>query len=134
MNAILIRVWPLLLIVVMVALPAAGPLLDHHFAERQPYHAHVGADSSHRHDYRAAHVHPADPATGESSSVPSPGAALALYSFEVSSPMASVAILANSNLDEHLAAIADSPLAIRAATGAAFASALVPVPKRPPRA
>ncbi len=137
MNAILIRVWPLALVVLMVALPAVGPLLDHHFAERQPYHAHVGADSSHRHDYRAAHAHPpyaADPATGESSSTPSPGAALVLYSFEVSSPIASIAILANSNLDDRLAATADSLLAIRAATEAAFASALVPVPKRPPRA
>ena len=137
MNAILIRVWPLALVVLMVALPAAGPLLDHHFAERQPYHTHVGADSSHRHDYRAAHAHPPDsaaPATGESSAAPSPDAALALYSFEVSSPMASIAILANSNLDDQLTAAADSPLAIRAATEAALASALVPVPKRPPRA
>lgn len=134
MNSVLIKIWPLLLIVVMVALPAAGPLLDHHFAERQPYHAHVGADSSHRHDYRAAHAHPVDPATGESSDSPSPGAALVLYSFEVSSPMASIAILANSNLDDRLTAAAASPLAIRAATEAALASALVPVPKRPPRA
>ena len=135
MNAILIRVWPLALVVLMVALPAAGPLLDHHFAERQPYHAHVGADSSHRHDYRAAHIHPVDPATGESSDAPSPGAALVLYSFEVSSPMASIAILANSNLNDHLTTTAaDSPLAIRAATEAAFVSALVPVPRRPPRA
>ena len=119
----------------MVALPAAGPLLDHHFAERQPYHAHVGADSSHRHDYRAAHIHPVDPATGESSDAPSPGAALILYSLDVSSPMASIAILANSNLNDHLTTTAaDSPLAIRAATEAAFVSALVPVPKRPPRA
>ena len=49
--------------------------------------------------------------------------------------MASIAILANSNLNDHLTTTAaDSPLAIRAATEAAFVSALVPVPKRPPRA
>ena len=130
MNAILIRIWPLLLVAVMVALPAFGPLLDHHFAERQPYHAHVGADSSHKHDYRAAHAHPNDPAN------PATGAndALALYSFEVSSPVASVAILANSDLDALLNPDANSAPAIRAATDAALASALVPVPKPPPRA
>ena len=71
---------------------------------------------------------------GESPAAPSPDAALVLYSFEVSSPMTSIAILANSNLDDHLAATADSLLDIRAATEAAFISALVPILKRPPRA
>ena len=42
-------------------LPAAGPLLDHHFVERQPSHSHVFLDQSphdHLHSYEyAAHNH-----------------------------------------------------------------------------
>lgn len=43
-------------------LPALGPLLDHHFVERQPVHAHVflgAAPHDHVHSYEyGAHHHP----------------------------------------------------------------------------
>ena len=129
MTPALLRVWPLTLAVVMVALPMLGPALDHHFAERQPYHAHVGADPSHSHDYRVAHAHPVDAATGE----PAADGALVLYSLQVLS-IAPPAILLNSGLDAMLNPDAASALAAPAAPEAALASALVPVPKRPPRA
>ena len=52
----------LLAIVGVVALlaPLAGGALDHHFAERQPDHLHIGAAHSHSHLHafeRAAHLH-----------------------------------------------------------------------------
>ena len=52
----------LLAVVGVVALlaPLAGGALDHHFAERQPGHLHIGAAHSHSHLHafeRAAHTH-----------------------------------------------------------------------------
>ena len=47
------------LIVAALAAPMAGPLLDHHFAERQPGHLHLGAAGYHihSHGYEHAHLH-----------------------------------------------------------------------------
>ena len=50
------------LVVALVA-PAFGPILDHHFAERQPGHIHFGTanPSSHVHSYAESfHIHKAD--------------------------------------------------------------------------
>jgi hypothetical protein len=41
-------------------MPFFGPMLDHHFAERQPSHQHVffgSASAEHVHFYEAAHTH-----------------------------------------------------------------------------
>ena len=41
-------------------MPFFGPMLDHHFAERQPSHEHVflgSASAEHVHFYEAAHTH-----------------------------------------------------------------------------
>ena len=49
-----------LLIVMSLALSWAGPMLDHHFAERHPAHQHIylgTATSEHSHDYGAIHIH-----------------------------------------------------------------------------
>ena len=46
--------------VVALLAPLAGSALDHHFAERQPNHLHIGAAHTHSHLHafeRAAHVH-----------------------------------------------------------------------------
>ena len=46
--------------VVALLAPLAGGALDHHFAERQPGHLHIGAAHSHSHLHafeRAAHTH-----------------------------------------------------------------------------
>ena len=59
------RAWlstsPLLMIVTLLALalPSFGPLLDHHFAERQPNHGHLSAAHVHTHDhiYGSTHGH-----------------------------------------------------------------------------
>lgn len=44
----------------LLFLSAFGPLLDHHFAERIPYHAHVywgGSGPGHSHPFEAPHGH-----------------------------------------------------------------------------
>ena len=46
--------------VVALLAPLAGGALDHHFAERQPGHLHIGAAHTHSHLHafeRAAHTH-----------------------------------------------------------------------------
>ena len=57
MQKILIAILPVFLAVALIAPPSFGPFLDHHFAERQPYHAHLGAGGGHEHDYRREHSH-----------------------------------------------------------------------------
>jgi hypothetical protein len=41
----------------VLLLPAVGPIIDHHFAERQPWHSHVGLQVSHTHAADAYHAH-----------------------------------------------------------------------------
>lgn len=46
------------MVVIGLALPSVGPLLDHHFAERQPTHQHATlVPSVHIHNYEQTHVH-----------------------------------------------------------------------------
>ena len=61
-----------------VVLPSFGPLADHHFAERQAVHQHLGPSWSnpHFHDYRQAHHHHGPDAWRDDD------APAALYSFE----------------------------------------------------
>ena len=68
MQTILIAIMPVFLAVALVALPSFGPSLDHHFAERQPYHAHLGAGGGgHEHEYRREHSHARADSTGSQS-------------------------------------------------------------------
>ena len=58
-------------------LPAVGPLLDHHYAERVPGHLHLaGVAASHTHPYEVNHGHAQDGAYTDDSGAPlSEGAA-----------------------------------------------------------
>lgn len=47
----------ILLLLVALALPSVGPLVDHHFAELQPSHGHLGPPQHHTHSYQHAHGH-----------------------------------------------------------------------------
>lgn len=50
--------------VVALIAPLAGPVFDHHFAERQPDHLHFGAPGEHSHAFESAyhiHRHPSSP-------------------------------------------------------------------------
>ena len=85
MRLNLMRIWVAELRVA-VALPALGPLLDHHFAERQPGHLHVGPLYYHTHTYDSQHGHyhvTSRSMTGQPS---------ALYNYE-SGPTAVVAVV-----------------------------------------
>ena len=125
MNRVLVSVWPVGLAVLMAALPFLGPVIDHHFAERQPYHAHFGADERHDHDYASLHLHGgAQTADG----------GIALYSFEVSSAGPSVAMLTDSELEGRLTPDPDAVLTLRAPAFSALRSASVSPLERPPRA
>jgi hypothetical protein len=56
MNRILANIWVLVLVMAL-ALPSIGPLIDHHFAERNPTHHHVSVAQDHAHAYGSSHAH-----------------------------------------------------------------------------
>ena len=109
----------------MVALPFMGPVVDHHFAERQPYHAHFGADEGHDHNYASLHVHSEDQTAD---------GGIALYSFESVSAGPSMAMLADAELESRLTPDPDAVLTLRAPEFATPRSASVSPLERPPRA
>ncbi len=41
----------------LLVLSAVGPMLDHHYVERDPTHSHLGAARPHVHDYAAPEAH-----------------------------------------------------------------------------
>ena len=41
----------------LLVLSAVGPLIDHHYVERDPTHSHLGAVRPHVHDYSAPNTH-----------------------------------------------------------------------------
>ena len=56
----LLHIYLSLSIIGVVLYGLAGPLLDHHFAERIPYHGHVylsGQPGTHAHPYDRLHTH-----------------------------------------------------------------------------
>lgn len=132
MQKILIAIFPTFLAVALIALPAFGPFLDHHFAERQPYHAHLGAGGGgHVHEYAREHFHAradsprSEPARGADGDEAMPNSEIA------SSAMA--AVRANPDSMTPTAA-ADSALAV-ARGGDSIPKSIYPIPPlRPPRA
>ncbi len=56
------RIFKLLawLLYVAIMFPTIGPVVDHHFAERQPGHLHHGAVVLHAHNYGQSHGHTAE--------------------------------------------------------------------------
>jgi hypothetical protein len=48
---------PTVLLLMGLALPFAGPLVDHHYADRQPGHKHLFAVGSHLHSVDSSHSH-----------------------------------------------------------------------------
>lgn len=41
----------------LLVLSAVGPMIDHHYVERDPTHTHLGAAQPHVHDYVASDTH-----------------------------------------------------------------------------
>ena len=124
MNRVLVRVWPVCLALVIVLLPSLGPLLDHHFAERQPYHAHLAADSGHEHNYQAFHSHPFGQIAESNPALPN---------LQISSAGAPMAILTEPDLIGRLMIGAGAVFAIPGAADSVLRSAYVPPPDKPLR-
>lgn len=53
----LVAYFPTILLLIGLALPYAGPLVDHHFADRQPGHKHLFPVISHLHAIDSPHDH-----------------------------------------------------------------------------
>ena len=108
----------------VVLLPSLGPLSDHHFAERQPYHAHVGAPLDHEHGYRYLHAH--DPER-------TPDWNPALYKLDTSPTVLTVVLFLESELDGRLIPDTESALRIPGPELGVLVSAYISPPDRPPR-
>ena len=108
----------------VVLLPSLGPLFDHHFAERQPYHAHVGAASDHEHGYRSLHAH--DPERA-------PDWSPALYKLDTSPTLLTIVLSSDAELGGGLMPGTDSALRIPGLEPDALRSAYISPPDRPPR-
>ena len=113
-----------MLTAVMVILPSLGPLADHHFAERQPYHAHLGADSGHTHDYGDLHAHTSDRSGGANPALPN---------LQVSSAGSAIAIPSDSELVRRLTIEPDTVFTIPPAADSVLRSVYASPPHRPPR-
>ncbi len=115
----------------MVALPSLGPMVDHHFAERQPYHAHLGADTGHVHGYRAFHEH-LPVGSGANAPMGNEGS-VALPNLEVASSAAPAAMPAETDTIRALMDAADGVFAIEGAADSVLGSVYCTPPLRPPR-
>lgn len=85
---------PSLLLLLSLALPSMGPLVDHHFAERQPGHKHLTSVSYHIHTAASGHFHPS---TVEGQGLLDPvgdGQPVVLYNFD-GGPAASALVLSD---------------------------------------
>ena len=124
MDRILVRLCPIALGALLVLLPSMGPLLDHHFAERQPYHSHLGTDRGHEHQYRYFHAH---------GSESDPEANPALYNLDTSLACFTTATLSESDTGSRALVETASLIGIHAAPDAAHRSVYPDPPYRPPR-
>ena len=124
MNRVLARFWMVALAALVVGLPALGPLFDHHFAERLPYHAHVGAANDHEHGYRHLHSHDAER---------SPDWNPALYKLDTSPTALTIVLSTDSELGGWFMPDNDSALRIPGPEFNPLKSAYVSPPDRPPR-
>ena len=119
MNRILATLWMFALVALVAFLPPLGPLFDHHFAERMPYHTHVGATNEHEHGYRQIHSHDA------------PDWNPALYELDAASVVLAIALSTDS--DAAPASDSDSALRIPGPGADVLISAYISPPDTPPR-
>ncbi len=108
----------------VVFLPSLGPLYDHHFAERMPYHTHIGVPSEHEHGYRSLHSHGADRSADWTP---------ALYELDISPTVLTIVLSSDSGLGGGPVPDADSVLRIPGSEQHALKSAYLSPPDRPPR-
>ena len=124
MNRILAGLWMVSLAALVSLLPALGPMFDHHFAERLPYHAHVGVAGDHEHGYRYLHSHDLSRTADWSP---------ALYKLDTSPVILTLVVAADAELDNALRADPESALRIPDFEPDPLRSAYLSPPDRPPR-
>lgn len=57
--------------VVALIVPLAGPVFDHHYAERQPDHLHLGVPGEHSHAFESVyHIHRHPPSPSGNGGIP----------------------------------------------------------------
>ncbi len=87
-----------LLLLIALALPSLGPLVDHHYAEHQVGHRHltVVRSSDHSHAYQNLHSHTPDAAAATQ------GQPIVLYNFDTGPAVPSVAIVDDVDMQSFL--------------------------------
>ena len=113
-------------VVVALVLPTVAALLDHHFAERQPGHGHIGHVHSHTHVSGYYHEHPDDGPNGSSDRNP-----VGTFDLDGNSHAFAVYVLteaATSRLEP------SSTTTLPTAPHVAARGISVPPPEQPPRA
>ena len=121
-----------------LALPSIGPLLDHHFAERQPDHAHVFRGErvvDHEHPYGLVHTHHSDLPNSAAAQFGDAAGIVYLTSDDAAGPGFIPLSAVSMNPEIDFPGFGDSPLLFRFAdTGHSLTESFLLVPKRPPRA
>jgi hypothetical protein len=108
--------------------PAVGPLMDHHFAERQPAHQHLGLVPDHIHDYGANHAHRHAGPDGAGG-----GNGTALYNAEGGPAGSIVAFTTDKAMQAFLLFEPTSTVSLPASLDRLARQAFTPPPDRPPR-
>jgi len=122
-----------------LASPSAGPLLDHHFAERQPDHGHIYLGErlvDHVHPYGLVHTHPTEPAHGPSTGPGTrPGNAEGTVYLTSDDAAGSGSITVSMDAEMAFPESGDSPLLLSLADpDQPLTEPFLAVPERPPRA
>lgn len=118
----------ILTLLVSLLVPAVGPLMDHHFAERQPAHQHLGLVGDHVHDYGANHAHRHAGPDGAGS-----GNGTALYNAEGGPAGSTVGLTTDKAMQAFLLFEPTSTVSLPASLDRLARQAFTPPPDRPPR-
>ena len=112
-----------LLVVTMLA-PGIASVTDHHFAERQPGHSHLGRPVPHGHKYDQDHRHNHyGPASSET---------FAVYDYETGSPASSVVVTDDKAMMAFLLFQPEATLLLPEVTPGRTAQNYVTPPGKPP--
>ncbi len=130
-------------VILTILLFYCGPLLDHHFVERQPFHTHIYFGPrllEHIHPYEVPHVHnhshPAANSASDASSQDSVPAGLIMYMAVNDGLVLGLSMFAIDLIPAAFAPLdrEDSRLAFRLlAEDRLFQDAFIPPPEKPPR-
>ena len=116
-------------LLVSLLVPAVGPLMDHHFAERQPVHQHLGLAYHHVHDYGADHTHRHAGPDGAGAG----GNGTAFYNAEGSPAGSMVAFTTDKAMPAFLVFEPVSTVILPASFDRLVRQAFTPPPEKPPR-